>query len=347
MGQSRIRKIFLNILKYLVFFGAGLLLFLWVYRDQNPSQILNGLSQFKPGWILATFGAVVLSHLFRAIRWQMLIEPLGTKPGLLNTFLSILVMYLANYALPRLGEVSRCGILKKYERIPFSSLLGTVVVERVADVLFLSFLMIGVLAADWNMLAGFFYPERAGFERKELDIPGFAIIALLAGLAFLAVLLIWLNRNKLKEMPLFSKIWGFGAKFVDGLRSVMRLKKPWLFILLTTGIYGCYFLMTWFIVMAFEPTAGLSPMVSLAVLVMGSVGMVLPVQGGIGTYHFFALETLVMYGVSRPDGQLLTFVLYGATTLFVVVIGVIALGLLPIVNKGNTQLDPDTKPDGI
>jgi len=343
MDHSRTRKILLNILKYLFFFGAGLLLFLWVYRDQDPAQILNGLSQFKPGWIIATFGAVILAHLFRAMRWRMLIEPMGTKPGLLNTFLSILVMYLANYALPRLGEVSRCGILNKYERIPFSSLLGTVVVERVADVLFLSLVMMGVLVADWNMLAGFFRPELSGFERKQLDIPGLALIAILAGLVLVVILLLWLNRKKLMELPLFKKIWGFGAKFVEGLRSVMQLKKPWLFILLTIGIYGCYFLMTWFIVMAFEPTSGLSPMVSLAVLVMGSVGMVLPVQGGIGTYHFFALETLVMYGVSRPDGQLLTFVLYGATTLFVVVIGVIALGLLPIVNRGNERVAPDQK----
>lgn len=341
MKRTQTKKVLLNILKYLFFFGAGILLFLWVYRDQNPTQIIEGLAQFNPGWVIITFFVVMLSHLFRAMRWRMLIEPIGAKPGLLNTFLAILVMYLANYALPRLGEVTRCGILKKYEKIPFSSLLGTVVVERAADVIFLGLVMIGVLLADWNMLAGFFYPEQSGFERKELDIPGLAVIGIAAGLVLLIILILWLSRERLSKWPIFQKIKGFGAKFIEGLRTVMQLRKPWLFILLTVGIYSCYFLMTWFIVIAFEPTSGLSPMVSLAVLVMGSVGMVLPVQGGIGTYHFFALETLVIYGVSRQDGQILTFVLYGATTLFVVVVGAIALGLMPIVNKGSRVMTPE------
>jgi len=131
------KKFLLDALKYIFFFGAGIMLFIWVYQGQDLRNIWEGLSRFHYGWIAASFIVFLFSHLFRAMRWRMLIESIGYKPGLFNTFLSILVMYLANYALPRLGEVTRCGILKRYEGVPFTSQLGTVLVERIVDVLFL------------------------------------------------------------------------------------------------------------------------------------------------------------------------------------------------------------------
>ncbi|MFH0761684.1 MAG: lysylphosphatidylglycerol synthase transmembrane domain-containing protein [Bacteroidota bacterium] len=327
------KKIVLDILKYALFFGAGLGIFIWVYSGQNPDKIWAGLKDFNYWWIAASLGISMFSHLFRAMRWKMLIESIGYKPRLSNTFLSILVMYLANYALPRLGEVTRCGILKKYEQIPFTEQLGTVLMERVVDVIVLIVMLIVVFLADWDTLVGFLMPGSGNIEYKDISFLGSWWFLGLIGLFLLICVAVWLFRKRLARIRGIKKLTSFAGKFVEGLKSVLHLKNPWLFILLTLGIYGSYYLMTWFVMLGFRPTQGLSPFIALAVLAMGSVGMVLPVQAGMGTYHFFVTQTLMLYAIVESEGAVLALVLHGSTTIFVIIIGVIALVLLPLINR--------------
>lgn len=326
------KKFVLETLKYIFFFGVGIALFVWVYRGQDLDQIWEGLSRFKYGWILASFGAFIFSHLFRAMRWRMLIESIGYKPGLFNTFLSILVMYLANLAFPRLGEVTRCGILKKYEKVPFTSQLGTVLIERMVDMVFLLFLLAFVLVLNWDILSSLLSPKE-GVGNTKLSFLQSPLFMVFIGLMILAVILVYYYRKPLMKLPLMVKLLSYTGKFTDGLKSVFRLRQPFLFIVLTLSIYVCYYLSTYFVFKAFVPTELLSPMVALSVLAMGSIGMVLPSPGGIGTYDYFAIQTVILYGISLPDGQLVTLVMHGSTTLFIIIVGAIALGLLPIVNR--------------
>ncbi len=322
----------MDTLKYVFFFSVGILLFIWVYKGQNLGDIWDGLARFHYGWIAVSFVAMIFSHLFRAMRWRMLIESIGYKPGLLNTFLSILVMYLANYAFPRLGEVTRCGILKRYEGVPFTSQLGTVLVERIVDVIFLLFLLSMVLLFNWDILSSLISHDKGAMTSKISFIQS-PIFLLAIGLFFLAFAVIYVYRKQLLKLPAILKMLSYAGKFTEGLKSVFRLKNPVGFVLLTIAIYGCYYLGTLSVFKAFAPTADLSLMVALSVLAMGSIGMVLPVPGGIGTFHWFAMNTLLLYSVSRPDAQLVTLVLHGSTTLFIILIGAVALGVLPIVNK--------------
>lgn len=325
-------KFLLDALKYIFFFGVGIMLFIWVYKGQKFDDLWQKLSGFNYGWIGASFAAMLFSHLFRAMRWRMLIESIGYKPGLINTFLSILVMYLANYAFPRLGEVTRCGILKRYEGVPFTSQLGTVVVERIVDVLFLLILLAAVLLLNWDMLSTLINQGQLEGNSKIsfLQSPVFLIII---GVFIFCFAVAFVFRKRILSQPFIIKLLSYAGKFIDGIKSVFRLRQPLGFVLLTVAIYGCYYLSTYFVFQAFAPTESLSPMVAFSVLALGSIGMVLPVPGGIGTFHYFALNTLLLYNVSKADGQLVTLVLHGATTLFVILIGAIALGILPIVNK--------------
>jgi uncharacterized protein (TIRG00374 family) len=327
------KKVVLDILKYALFFGAGIGIFIWVYSGQDVESLWAGLSDFNYWWIAASLGVSLLSNLFRAIRWKMLIESIGYKPRLSNTFLSILVMYLANYALPRLGEVTRCGVLKKYEKIPFTEQLGTVLIERVVDVFVLLVMLAVVLLIDWNALVGFFSPGEGNVEYSNMSFLRSWWFLGLVGLFVLICLAAWLLRKRLAKIPVVKKFMSFVAKFAEGLKSVLHLKNPWLFVLLTLGIYGSYYLMTLFVMLGFGPTQGLSPFIALVVLAMGSVGMALPVQGGMGTYHFFVSQTLVLYGIAKTDGTLLALVLHGSTTIFVILIGAIALLILPLINR--------------
>ncbi len=331
------KKFFLDALKYIFFFGVGIALFIWVYQGQDFSGIWKGLSRFNYGWISASLVAFLLSNLFRAMRWRMLIESIGYKPGLLNTFLAVLVMYLANSAVTRMGEVTRCGILKKYDGVPFTSQLGTVLVERIVDVIFLLILLFIVLVLNWDVLSTLINPDpdiltsKIGFLKSPLVIGA-------AGLFILAAFVVYLFRKRLADLLFVKKILSYGEKFSVGLKSVFRLKRPVIFVILTAAIYGCYFLSTFFVFKAFGPTSMLSPIVALAVLALASIGMILPIPNGIGPFDWIALNTLLLYSISKPDGQLVTLVLHGSTTLFVIVCGALALGVLPIVNKSRKSV---------
>ena len=331
------RKILLDILKYLVFFGAGLALFIWVYRGQKLDNIWEGMARFNYWWIFASFLAFLFSHLFRAMRWKMLIQSMGYSPRLTNVFLSILVMYLANLAVPRMGEVTRCGIVKKYDGVPFTSQLGTVLVERVVDVIFLLFMLLSVLVLDWDVVSSFLQragatgSDKLGFLRSGL------FLAIVAGLLVIAAVG-FLMRKRIMKHRIAQKLMGYFEKFTDGLKSVFKLRRPFRFVLLTIAVYGCYYLSTLFVLKAFGPTASLSPVVALAVLALGSVGMVLPSPGGIGTFDYFAIQTLMLYAVSVPDSQLVTLVMHGSTTLFIILVGAVALTLLPVFNRRSAKV---------
>lgn len=326
------KKFLLDALKYIFFFSAGIMLFIWVYKGQDLGKILEGLSRFHYGWIAASFLTLLFSHLFRAMRWRMLIESIGYKPGLFNTFLSILVMYLANSAVTRLGEVTRCGILKRYEGVPFTSQLGTVLVERIVDVLFLLVLSGIVLVFNWDILSALLNPAE-GIDSEKTSFLHSPLFLVLTGLFTVTLILLFVYRKRFLKLPFTVKLLSYAGRFTDGLKSVFRLRQPLGFVLLTIAIYGCYYLGTFFVFKAFAPTSSLSPLVALSVLASGSIGMVFPVPAGIGTFHYFAFNTLLLYGVSAPDGQLVTLVLHGSTTLFIIIVGAIALGILPIVNK--------------
>lgn len=322
-----------NTIKYLLFFSLGILIFYFVYRDQDPKAIWDGVKEFKLEWILLSFVFSIISHIMRAFRWRMLIEPLGYSPGRLNTFLAILVMYLANFAFPRLGEVSRCGVLTKYEKVPFAPQIGTVVTERIFDFIVLLLILLVVLLTQFNVLTGFIdnNRDRIGFDSTWITSPVFWIIII--GFIILGVVVLYLNRDKIKSLKWVNKLIGLLKKFAEGLLSVRKLKKPGLFIFYTLGIYVMYFLMTYSVFLGYEASRDLGFMAVFAVLAMGSVGMVIPVQGGLGTYHFFVIQTLIVLGVARAEGELIALVLHGSTTVFMIFIGLLALLALPLVNK--------------
>lgn len=332
---SRKKKL-LNLLQYAIFFLGGIGIFIWVYRGQSPDQIWKGLARFDYFWIIISFLLALMSHFFRALRWRMMIKTMGYNPKVSNTFLAILIMYLANFALPRLGEVTRCGVLKRYEKVPFTPQLGTVVAERAVDFIVLVVLVVWVFIAEWTRISGFMMSQQLDQESFVIKVFTSGLIFWIIGGGLLVVLLIVLFRKPLSKLNIAKKLVDLFKQFVTGLKSVLKVRSPLLFILLTILIYASYFGMTFVVFVGFEPTSSLGWLPALTVLTLGSVGMVLPVQGGIGTYHFFAVETLLLYGVLRDDGQLFALVLHGSMSLFLILIGAIALILLPILNRNRT-----------
>ena len=320
----------LKTLKFVSFFLLGIFIFWMVYKDQDfkriKSILTNDVNYF---WIAVSLFIGLLSHISRTIRWNLLIEPLGRKPRLLNTFLAVMVGYLMNLALPRMGEISRCGVIARYEKISFTKLVGTVVTERLIDVLMLLILLAIVVLTQFGQVLEFLKNNPEVNEKLQQVIYSPVLIGGL--LLFLAV--IWLSRHKIRESSLMKKVMGFVGQFVEGFRSIGKMKRKGSFIFHSVFIWVLYYLMTYLIFFSFGFTSHLGPLAGLTVFVLGSFGMVAPVQGGIGAWHFMVIEGLALYGVDKADGKVFALLAHGTSTVMLIVLGLIGVLVLPFVNE--------------
>jgi len=326
-------------LRIIIFLAIGLFLFWLVYKDQPLNEIIEALKGANYFWIGVSLVLALLSHLSRAIRWNLLINPLGYKPRLLNTFFSVMVMYLSNTAIPRSGEIVRCSILKRYEKVPISKLLGTVVVERVMDFVMLFILLFVVLVTQFGVVLKFIQ-NNPGIEQKVNSILQIKYLILLAALFLASIVFTWYFRKRFKESVVYKKLRELLMSFIAGLDTVRKMDRKWEFIGHSIFIWTMYFLMIYVTFWSFEFTQHLTVMTGLTVFVMASFGMVAPSPGGIGTWHFMVIETLMIYGIEKtPDANAFAFAVHGAMTLLLVGVGVISLVMLPIINnKVNNKL---------
>ena len=321
-----------TILKFSVFLSLGLLIFWWVYKDQNAQEIVTELKKANYFWIAISLILSLLSHLSRAIRWKLLINPLGHKISTLNSFFAVLVMYISNMAIPRSGEITRCSIIKKYEKISLSKLFGTVVIERTFDFLMLFILLFVVLLTQYDVVLDFIQ-RNPGVEQKVSSI--LQIQYLIIFLIFLIALAVftYFFRKRFKESVVYIKFIELAKNFISGIDSVRKMDKKWAFLFHSIFIWVMYFFMIYVTFWAFEFTEHLSLLAGLTVFVMSSFGMIAPSPGGIGTWHFMAIETLIIYQISYANATAFALVAHGAMNLFLLVIGVIALVLLPVINN--------------
>lgn len=305
-----------------------------VYKDQDlkhiKSILTNDVNYF---WIVVSLLLGLLSHVSRTIRWNLMIEALGRKPRMLNTFLAVMVGYLMNLALPRMGEISRCGVLSRYEKISFSKLVGTVVLERLIDVIMLLLLLLLTVITQFGQVLEFLHnnPEVNNKLQKVIYSP------VLIGSIFLFLLILLLSRHKIRQSSLVKKVMGFVGQFVEGFRSIRKMNKKGAFIFHSVFIWVLYYLMLYCVFFSFGFTSHLPALAGLTVFVLGSFGMVAPVQGGIGAWHFMVIEGLALYGVDRADGKVFALLAHGSTTIMLIVLGLISLLLLPFVNERNEE----------
>ena len=320
----------LKLLKVLAFFCLGLVIFWLVYKDQDIHRIESILkNDVNYWWVWASLLLGLLSHISRTMRWVIMIEPLGKRPGILNTFLSVMVGYLMNLVIPRMGEISRCGVLSRYEKISFTKLVGTVVTERIIDVLMMLLLTLIVIGTQFGKILQFL-ENNPSVKEKLGNIPfspGLLIIfvALIAAFYFF--------RKKIKHSALFAKFNEILKKFGEGLRTIRTMKNKGAFIFHTVFIWLMYYLMLYVVFFSFEFTTNLSAIAALTTFVFGSFGMVAPVQGGIGAWHFMVIQALIVYGVSKADGVVFAFLVHSSMTAMLILVGLISLLILPFINR--------------
>ena len=330
----------LTILKYMILLGVAAALLLYALRGMDINKIIQQILHADMFWVSVSGLISIIAFVVRAHRWNLLIQPLGYSPSLKNTTYSVMVGYFANLALPRLGEVSRCGALSKVESIPFNKLLGTVIVERIIDVLSLLVCLLLTAAIEYKRLGNFFsekifIPLNEKFQQL-IKSPVLLATSIVLLVVLLIAVIYFLRKSKRKgvDSPIAKIIKGF----VDGLRSVANLKRPWLFIFQSAFIWVLYYLGMYVALFAFPFTSGLGAGAALFLLVAGGIGMSAPVQGGIGTYHLLVSQGLVLYGVTVEDGLAFAFMLHGLQLILIIVLGIASLFLLFSARK-NKQLN--------
>lgn len=339
-----------DLIKFVVFLGLGFLILFLMYRAQSTAYLaecqLNNIpdsecslidrivSDFKGvnwWWILVILFFYTLSNVFRAVRWQQLLAPLGKRPRFLNAFGTLMLGYFANLGIPRSGEILRPVSLAKYEEIPAEQAFATIVVERIVDILFL-FLVIGLaLILSFDVFVDYF---RENFNMSTGTIMTYVMILGVLGIIGLLVLRYIVTLSDEKASPFFKKIKQIVLNFIEGLKSVTKVENKGLFWVYSLGIWVCYYFMTYLCFFSFEPTAHLSPIAGLVVFVFGTLGMVFPSPGGMGSYHYLVSQALIIYGVNSIDSFSFAMIIFFAIQLFGnILFGLLSLMGLPIINK--------------
>ena len=321
------KKTIVKILQFLAFFAAGAFIFWLIYKDQDIEHIKSVLkNDVKYGWVWLSLFIGLLSHISRTLRWGLMIEPVGHKPRFINTFLAVMVGYLMNMAFPRMGEVSRCGVLARYEKISFTKLIGTVVAERLVDMISLLILLGVVIFSQFGKMIHFI---ESNPEIKDKLMAVISSPVLLIALA-VAVILFIVFRKAFKHTTIFRKMMEVIQNFKEGFISIRNIKQKGWFFFHSAFIWFMYYLMLYVIFFAFDFTSNLTPIAGLTTFVLASFGMVAPVQGGIGAWHFMAKEALSLYGVANENGIIFAFVAHTSMTVMIIFIGIISLLVLPL-----------------
>jgi hypothetical protein len=302
--------------------------------DDEKKEIYQTFVSANYIWIFVSILVGISSHIIRALRWKLLLNPMGYNPGLKNTFFAVMIGYFANLALPRLGEVTRCGILARYEKIPLQKSFGTVVTERAIDLisLLLAFLVTFSLHLNkFNLFKDSNIFKNVKTQYDQLENPSVIYYIAIAAIVLIAFILYRL-RHKISHTRIYQKIREIIFGFFEGLKSLMKIKKPLLFIIHSVLIWVMYLIMTWVVFFSLEETSHLGLDVGLAVLVLGSIGIIL-VQGGIGIYPWIVAETLVIFAIPETKGYAIGWLSWTGQTLMVILAGLLSMVLLPIVNN--------------
>ena len=328
-GTER-KKIFKKILQVVFPLLLGAFILIWVYRDFNFQRVgevlVNGMNY---GWIALSLVFGVFANLFRGWRWKLALEPLGEYPKTANCVYAIFISYASNLVIPRVGEVTRCGVLSKYDGVSFSKSLGTVVSERMIDTLCVGLITGAVLLMQMPVFTDFFAETgtNVGKYAEVLTSAHFYLI-ILCVLAIL-VLVFFLVRN----IALFAKLKGIIQNVWQGIVALKDIKQIPLYLFYTIGIWGCYFLEFYLAFYAFGFSAHLGITAGMVMFVVGTLAVIVPTPNGAGPWHFAVMTMMMLYGVGKEDAGIFALLVHGIQTFLLILLGIFGLSALPFTNK--------------
>ena len=308
----------------------GAFILIWIYRDFNFHRVWQVLSGgMNYGWMLLSLVFGVFANLFRGWRWKLALEPLNEHPKTSNCVNAIFVSYASNLVIPRVGEVTRCGVLSKYDGVSFSKSLGTVVSERMVDTLCVGLITGLTLLSQMPVFATFFAETGTDVGRyAEVLTSGHLYLIILCALAVL-LLAFFLIRN----VALFARLKGILQNVWLGIVALKDIRNIPLYIIYTVGIWGCYFLEFYLAFYAFGFSAHLGVLAGLVMFVVGTLAVIVPTPNGAGPWHFAVMTMMMLYGVGKEDAGIFALLVHGIQTFLLILLGIYGLSALPFTNK--------------
>lgn len=310
---------------YIVFLILASVLLYLSFREIKWDDFIYGLSTCSYTWIAMSMITSVVTCWFRALRWKLLLKPINPEIGTRETFDGINIGYMTNFLIPRAGELSRCGVIAATGKAGFEATLGSVITERVADILSLGIVFASMFFVNRSEFGTFMKDNIIDSASGRLGTT--AVIALSAIAASIAAITVTASipagRKFLSGMPLFRFIGKSFLKIKDGLTAGLKLDNLWKFLFHTVMIWVCYWLMSYFTILAFPAVGFLDAGDAMFLMVAGSLGWLVPVQGGLGAYHFIvSLALNSVYGINMTDGVIFATISHTSQSLIMILCGI-------------------------
>lgn len=332
--KKKLKRLINDIIKVVFPLVLGAIILWWTYRDFDFSQVSDVLwHQMDWWWMGLSIPFGILAQMFRGWRWKQTLEPLGEHPTTRHCVNSIFVSYAANLLIPRVGEVSRCGILKQYDGVSFSKSLGTVVTERIIDSLCV-LLITGLTLISQMAVFNFFFKETGTDMESVIEKLGNKHLTILA---ISAVAILIAGTYIIHRMALFTRVKKLLNNVFEGIFSLRKVKNMPLFILYTAGIWISYILHFYLTFFAFGFTSQLGFIAGLVLFAVGSLAVVVPTPNGAGPWHFAVITMLMLYGVGQSDAEIFALLVHAIQTLLIIVLGIWGLLSLSLEKKMDLQ----------
>lgn len=304
----------------------GAFILYMVYNDFDFSQLWNELKDMNLAWFAVSVFFGIMGHVIRGWRWKLTLAPLGYNPSAATCVDSVYVAYAANLVLPRVGEVSRCVILERYEHVPFAHALGTLVMERMIDTLMVLIITLLAVAVQWPVFCAFVGETGMKMPGAEiLSTPKGVLVALLSLVAMSVLFFLLLRR-----LSVWKRIKSFASRFIEGLLSLRKMDNGRLFLAETVGIWFCYFMQFYLCFYCFGFSSGLSVAAALLLFVGGSIAVIVPTPNGAGPWHYVIISIMLLYGVSTTDAQVFALIVHSTQTLLVAILGLYGIAALQL-----------------
>lgn len=315
------KKTFSQIFKIALSLCLGSAILYWMYRDFDFRRIEHVvMHEMNWWWMLLSFPFGILAQAFRGWRWRQALEPLGEHPRRSVSVNSIFLSYAVSLIIPRVGEFARCGVLKRWDKVPFPKALGTVVTERAIDSL-LVVIIIGItLLTQFTVFDKFF--QKTGTHMDEI-LAGFTstgwLVTAICGIAVLLLLYFIVRR-----LSIYNKVKDMFKGLVQGVMSVKHVRNLPLYIFFTIAIWGSYFLHYYLTFFCFESTSSLGFDCAIVTFIVGSIAVIVPTPNGAGPWHFAVKTMLILYGVASDDALFFVLIVHSVQTLLVILLGIYA-----------------------
>ncbi|MDO9679507.1 MAG: lysylphosphatidylglycerol synthase transmembrane domain-containing protein [Bacteroidales bacterium] len=313
----------ISAIKYILLFAAAIILLWFSFREVKWSDFTQGLKSANYTLISVSMVVSIAAFWLRSLRWRMIMLPLHSGIRRVDAWDGINIGYITNFAVPRAGEFARCGVITRKTGLSFEKVAGTVVLERSVDLLSLAVLSTAIFVLQWSRFGNFIDKQILSAFGEKFSA-GFGIVAITILAAF--AIFFYVVYAFRKKHPVFRKIADIVKGVLAGIVSGFRMKQKWLFIIYTILIWICYWLMSYTTILAFPSVAGLGISDALFLMVIGGFGWAIPVQGGIGAYHFIiSLALATIYGIDQTTGVVFATISHGSQALTMIACGIVSL----------------------